>query len=384
MKRAIIVAALLAVMGALAYVWQSAGAIGPALPLRLIGDVPLTGNATRFDYASVDSRRSVLWLAHMGDGAVEAFDIRANRVTSTIPFSPNASPRGILTTHDEVYVAAQGLSAVVVLNAGGKLVATVPAGDVDGLAYDPNTQRVFVSDESGGRDVAIDARTHAVVGSVVLGGEAGNTQYDASSRHIFVGVETKNELAEIDPATLAIVRRYALPGCISSHSVAIDARARAAYVGCQDNARLVRLDLRTGRVTGSGGVGIGVDVLALDPGLHRLYTGSESGVVSVYDVANGRLQRIAQAYLELHAHVVAVDPATHRVYFPLQSVRGKPVLRIMEPNDHATTTGGAESIAPSEVLSASSCAGPMAAETSSSVCSIEATIATRRRLPLAV
>jgi DNA-binding beta-propeller fold protein YncE len=333
-KRAMIVAALLAVAGALAYVWQSAGATGPALPLRLVRDVPLAGNATRFDYASMDSRRRALWLAHMGDGSVEVFDVIANRVRLAIPISPDASPRGILAVHDEVYVAAQGLRAVAVLNGGdGKRLATVPAGDVDGLAYDPNTQRVFVSDEAGGRDVVIDARTHKAIGSVMLGGEAGNTQYDTVSRHIFVGVQTSNELAEIDPVTLAIVRRYALPGCVSSHSVAIDATARAAYVGCQANMRLVRLDLRTGDVTGSGGVGVGVDVLALDPSLHRLYAGSESGVVSVYDVADGRLERIAQAYLELHAHVVAVDPATHRVYFPLQSVGGKPVLRVMEPRN---------------------------------------------------
>jgi DNA-binding beta-propeller fold protein YncE len=51
---------------------------------------------------------------------------------------------------------------------------------VDGLAYDPVTQRVFVSDEAGGRDAVIDARTDRSVGSVELGGEAGNTQYDAA------------------------------------------------------------------------------------------------------------------------------------------------------------------------------------------------------------
>lgn len=32
-----------------------------------------------------------------------------------------------------------------------------------------------------------------------------------------------------------------------------------------------------------------------------------------------------------HAHSVAVDPATHRVYLPLQSVDGHPVMRIMAP-----------------------------------------------------
>jgi DNA-binding beta-propeller fold protein YncE len=332
LKRALIVAALVAVAGALAYVWQSAGATGPALPLRIVGDFPLTGTASRFDYASLDIDRPVLWLAHMDDGSVEAFDLKTNRVTLTVPISPNASVRGILAARGKVYVSAQGLRAVVVLDSSsGRRLATVTAGDVDGLAYDPRTGRVFVSDEGGGRDVVIDARTDKALGEVRLGGEAGNTQYDAVSQHVFVGVQTRDELAEIDPVTLTVVRRYALPGCLSSHSVALDPPARAAYVGCQDNARLVRLDLRTGRVTGSRGAGIGVDVLALDPGLHRLYAGSESGVVSVYDVAHARFERIAQAYLEVHAHAVAVDPATHRVYFPLQSVGGKPMMRVLDP-----------------------------------------------------
>lgn len=32
-----------------------------------------------------------------------------------------------------------------------------------------------------------------------------------------------------------------------------------------------------------------------------------------------------------HAHTVAVDQATHRIYFPLQDVNGHAVLRVMEP-----------------------------------------------------
>lgn len=323
--------ALLLVLIGIAYLWQTVGATGPPLPLRMVGDFPLTGNATRFDYASMDAGRATLWLAHMGDGSVEAFDVRKNAVSLTVPLSPAASVRGILAARGNVYAAAQGLGSVVVLDAaGGRSLAAVQAGDADGLAYDPSTQRVFVSDESGGRDVVIDARRNRGIGSVELGGEAGNTQYDPASKHIFVGVQTRNELAEIDPGAMKIVRRYPVPGCRSSHSVAIDAGERTAYVGCQQNVKLVRLDLRTGRVTGSGGVGIGVDVLALDPGLHRLYAGSESGIVSVYDVGNGAFTRIAQAFLAPNAHVVAVDPATHRVYFPLQNVGGRPVMRVME------------------------------------------------------
>ena len=329
---AVVLPILLAAGVASAHAWKTAAASEPALPLHLIGDFPLTGNATRFDYVSMDRAQRTLWLAHMGDGSVEAFDVKDNRVRLTVPLTPTASVRGILSAHGKVYAAAQGLGSVVVLKGeSGERLASVPAGDVNGLAYDPVTRRVFVSDQRGGRDVVIDGRTNAGVGSVILNGEAGNTQYDTASRHIFVGVQDHDELGEIDPSALKVVRRYALPGCRLSHSVMIDSGARAAYVGCKGNLRIVRLDLRTGRVTASGDVGAGVDVLALDPGLHRLYVASESGVVSVYDVGDGRLQRLGQAFLALNAHVVGVDSATHRVYFPLQDVGGKPIMRVMEP-----------------------------------------------------
>ena len=323
-------AALLAVVAAL--LWRSAGVTDAALPLHLVADVPLSGSATRFDYLSMDRDRGVMWLAHMGDGSVEAFDVEQNRVTLTVPIRPDARVRGVLAVRGRVYAAAQGMASVVVLDAtDGRRVATIPAGDVDGLADDPVSGRVFVSDEAGGRDVAIDTHRARVAGAVALGGEAGNTQYDPVSHRILVGVQTRDELAAIDPATLRVVRRSPLAGCRFSHSVAIDPAARAAFVGCQGNARVVRLDLRTGRVTASGGVGIGVDVLALDAALHRLYVGSESGVVSVYDVADGRLARIAQAFLALHAHALAVDPATHRLYVPLESVGGRPMMRVYAP-----------------------------------------------------
>lgn len=332
MKRVALMAAAVVAIAGVGYAWQNVGAVGPGLPLRLVGDYPLTGNATRFDYAAVDAARGVIWVAHMGDGSVEAFGLKSNRVTRTVPISPAASVRGVLVAGGNVYAAAQGLGSIVVLDGGsGKRLATVSAGDVDGLAYDPVTRRVFVSDEGGGKITVIDARTNARIGAVELGGEAGNSAYDSASRHVFAGVQTSDDLAEIDPATLKVVRRYPLPGCRSSHSVLIDARERAAYVGCQHNVRVVRLDLRTGNVEGSGGAGLGVDVLALDPELHRLYVASESGFVSVYDVADGRFNRAAQAFVHLNAHVVAVDPATHRVYFPLQNVGGRPVMRVMEP-----------------------------------------------------
>ncbi|HET7093780.1 MAG TPA: hypothetical protein VFI22_09890, partial [Thermomicrobiales bacterium] len=108
----------------------------------------------------------------------------------------------------------------------------------------------------------------------------------------------------------------------------IDAPARLAYVACEDNATLLTIDLRAMRVIGTDAVGDGPDVLAFDPGWRRLYVAAESGVVAIFDAQQSKLRPLGD-YRAPHAHSVAVDPATHRVYLPLEDVAGKPVLRVL-------------------------------------------------------
>lgn len=302
-------------------------------PLRAVADIPLSGGASRLDYASFDSSENVLFVAHMGAGQVVAVDTARGRLIATIDGTPTV--RGVLAVPQlhRVYAAAQGTGEVVVIDERRLRVAARirEAGDVDGLAFDPSTNRVFVSDESGGNNVVIDASTNNIVKKIDLGGEAGNTQYDGGSGHIFVAVQTRNELVEIDPRSLAIIGRYGLSGCEHDHGVAIDAMQRAVYVACEGNDALVKMDLRSHRVVARSTVGSGPDVLAIDPGLHRLYVASESGTVSVFDIGRAEQVKLGQALFAPHAHVVAVDPRTHKVFFPLQDIGGRPVLRIANP-----------------------------------------------------
>jgi hypothetical protein len=77
-----------------------------------------------------------------------------------------------------------------------------------------------------------------------------------------------------------------------------------------------------------------IDVLAFDPGLQRLYAASETGMVAVFSVAADRtVTELGRGFVARDAHSVAVDPKTHRVYFPLANIDGKPVLRIMAANE---------------------------------------------------
>jgi 6-phosphogluconolactonase (cycloisomerase 2 family) len=82
------------------------------------------------------------------------------------------------------------------------------------------------------------------------------------------------------------------------------------------------------RVLGTYAVGEEPDVLAMDPGRHHLFVAAESGAIAAFEARGDSLVALPW-YRAPHAHSVAVDPATHLVFVPLEQVAGRPVLRIL-------------------------------------------------------
>jgi DNA-binding beta-propeller fold protein YncE len=261
------------------------------------------------------------------------FDTLASRVVARI--SGIAAVHGVLAVPElsRVYASATGTNEVVTIDEQTlKEVARTPGGVYpDGMAYATDAHKLYVSDETGEAETVVDVLANRRVATIPLGGEVGNTQYDPVTRHIFVNVQSRKQLVEIDPATDAIVARIDPPGARGNHGLLIVPEQRLAFIACEDNDRLLVLDMRTMKVTASFDVGGDPDVLAFDPGPGTVYVAGEKGVVSMFSVAGANVTRIGDGRLGPNAHVVNVDPATHRSYFPLKSVDGHPVLRVMAP-----------------------------------------------------
>jgi YVTN family beta-propeller protein len=305
----------------------------PSPPLVRVADIPLGGNTTRLDYESLDEGRHLLFIAHLGDSAVIVFDTQAERVIARIPGISKV--HGVLAIPElgTVYASATGTDEVVAIDEGTlKLTARAPGGVYpDGMAYAPEVHKLYVSDEHGGTDTVIDVRTNRRVATIPLGGDVGNTQYDSVPKHIFVNVQTRKQLLEIDPTTDKVIARIDLPGADSNHGLLIEPAQRRAFIACEDNNKLLVLNLETRKVTASFDVGDGPDVLAYDPALNYVYVAAESGPVSVFRTLTGQVSKVGAAPIGPNAHVVAVDPASHQSYFPLKNVSGQPILRVMKP-----------------------------------------------------
>jgi YVTN family beta-propeller protein len=305
------------------------------IPVRTLRDVPLSGSATRFDYQSFDANSGRLYIAHLGDGVLTIFDTNKETVIGDVKQLQRV--HGVIGVRElhRIYASATGSNELAIIDDTTlEIIARAPAGDYpDGIAYAPKANKIYVSDLHGKTDTVIDAKTNQRINTIALGGGAGNTQYDSVSEHIFVTVHGQNQLAEIDPSTDQVAGRYPLTGCSEPHGLLIDSEHRLAFVACEENAKLAVFDLEAKKMTAIHTVGADPDVLAFDKGFGRLYVSAESGIITIFDERDRNLEKAGEGFFAANAHSVAVDSRTHRVYFPLQNVGGKPVLRIAMPSD---------------------------------------------------
>jgi DNA-binding beta-propeller fold protein YncE len=301
-------------------------------PLKIIADIPLPGPAVRFDYQSLDLSTGRLYIAHMNADHLVVFDTATRKVVANIGGFARVHGVWAVPELQRLFASVTGDHEVAAVDTQTmRTVARVgPINYPDGLAYAPGPKRVFVSDEHGNTDAVIDAQTNNLIKKIELGGGAGNTVYDPTAARILVAVHEKNEMAAIDPVKLEIIGRYPIPGLKEPHGIALDVEDRLAFVAGAGNHMLALVDLTTMKPLGSYPVGDDPDVLAFDPGLKLLYVSAESGNVWVYRENGGKLEAEGHFFMP-KAHTVCADPKTHSVYFPLENVDGRPVLRIMEP-----------------------------------------------------
>lgn len=328
-----------------ALVLLCAGVAAPAaastMPLLKVADILLPGPTGRFDYAAQDPQTGSLWFNQMGADRTLVFDPKASRVTGTV--QGLATPTGItlaperrlafISNAGNLLARAAGHGSVSVIDLDTlKPRVRLPVGHFpDGSAWVPQTGRLFVSNELGGSETVIGGDPPHRLRSIELGGEAGMSAYDPIDHRVLVNVQTRNWIAAIDPHKLKVVARTTLPsGCRHNHGLLVDARDRLAFVACDGNARLLVLSLSDLRSVQSPlKLGEDPDVLALDPRRHRLVVAAESGVVTVFAVLHRRVAPLWRGPVGAHAHVVAIDSATGLLYFPLEDLNGRPVLRVM-------------------------------------------------------
>jgi DNA-binding beta-propeller fold protein YncE len=276
-----------------------------------------------------------LVIAHMNDDTVLITELSDGSVLAELENIPVA--RGVVVADEPAIIFATSSPNELVLIDAQSLeeIRRVPTGlGPDGVSWDPLDQVVGVSDQADGAISLIGDAGSGARQQVKLGAATGNVAFDASRGWFWITVESGSPsgLVAIDPVAAEIKATIDVPGCIGAHGLRLHPDGKSAFVACEANDMLARVELEGDHSVATAATGSGPDVLSLDPDLGWLYVAAESGDLTVFDIRAPGVALIGHDQPGNGAHSVAVDPATHRVFFPLAAGdEGTPVLRIMRP-----------------------------------------------------
>jgi DNA-binding beta-propeller fold protein YncE len=312
-------------------------------PLVLVRVIPIPGVLGRFDHMAVDNGGGRVFAAVYGNDSVEVIDTaRGTRARSIQEGFIKPQMVSYVPDMNRIVVASEGDGTCKVFDADTyKLIDTVKySDDADQLRYDPAAKRVYVGygDEAESAIGIFDATTNKKIGEdFKLGAHPESFQLEEKGPKIFVNLASISQIAVIDRNTRKI-DKWKLQSAGTNFPMALDEPHRRLFVAARKPARLLVLDMDTGKEVASLPGAIDTDDLSWDPDRKRIYVTSGEGYIFVYQqIDANRYQRIAKIPTAIGARTGAYtgQVGKHNSFYlavPARADRG-PELWVYETRD---------------------------------------------------
>lgn len=269
-------------------------------PLVLVQIIPIPGVSGRFDHMGVDNNRGRVFAANYGNDSVEVIEPARGIQVHTIKEGFIKPQMAVyLPDMNRIVVSSEGDGSCKVFDADTyKLIDTVKySDDADQLRYDPAAKRVYVAygDEAESAIGVFDATTSKKIGTdFKLGAHPESFQLEEKGPKIFVNLASISQIAVIDRNT-GKIDKWKLQTAGTNFPMALDEADRRLFVGARKPARLLVLDMDSGKEIASLPGAIDTDDMSWDPDRKRIYVTSGEGYIFVYQqIDPDRYERIAK------------------------------------------------------------------------------------------
>ena len=277
-----------------------------------------------WDYLTTDAATGRVFVSHGTEVAV--VDGKKGEVTGTITGLKLVHGIALAPEFNHGFISDGAANQVVVFDMTTLAkVGEVAAGmNPDGIIYDPASKRVFAFNGRSGSATAVDAEKGTLAGTVTLEGKPEFPAPDGQG-HVYVNIEDKSEVMEIDSKALSVLNKWPLAPCEEPSGLAIDAKSRRLFSGC-DNKMMSVMDADTGKVVTTVPIGAGVDATWFDPGTKYVFNScGQDGVLTViHEDSPDKYTVVENVTTEKGARTMALDPKTHTVYLAVAEVEMLP------------------------------------------------------------
>ncbi len=252
-------------------------------PLVLDRIIPIPDTVGRFDHMSVDNERGLIFAPVYGNDTVEILDIARGKRIRTLRGEFGRPQAAVYMPDLNRLAVSNNADGTVKIFDGEnfRLIGTVKfAEDADNLRYDPIAKRVYCGYGEGSIGV-FDATTNKIVDDYPVGVHPESFQLERNGPRIFVNLASISQVAVIDRNSHKVTK-WGLGEAGTNFPMALDQDRRRIFIAARRPARLLVLDMDSGKIVASLPGAADTDDMWYDVTRRRIYIPSGEGYMYCY------------------------------------------------------------------------------------------------------
>jgi DNA-binding beta-propeller fold protein YncE len=314
--------------------WGSPAPAGEPATLKLVQTIRLKGTPGRLDHLAIDRKHGRLFVANLSNNSMDIVDLKAGKLLKQIPDQRKIQGIAYAPDLDRVYVGnGVGGECNVFDGKDYKLLRSLKFPGADNVRYLARRHLVYVGHAEKMLS-AIDARTFEVKARMELPGRPEGFQLEAERPRLYMNTVDPTRLVVVDTDKNVVLHRYPVKGADRAYPMALDEANHRIFLGMRKKPSVVVMDSETGKEVASVGIPEDIDDLFYDAKNKRLYASCGAGFLAIIR------QRDADHYEQQEtirtvkvARTCFFDPAGERLYLivPRQEGEEGPSIRVYEP-----------------------------------------------------
>jgi hypothetical protein len=306
----------------------------PAAELELVQTIVLKGKPGGLDHLALDAKRERLFVANKANNTLDIVDLKGGKLLEQKTGQTAIQGIAYAPDLDRIYVGlGTGGLCNIFDGEGYKILDTVKfKDDADNVRYNPVTKLVYVAHAEKMLGV-LDAKTYEVKADIKLPDTAEGFQMETKRPRMYLNAPGAGVVAVIDTEKNEVVTTYPVKKAGGAHPIALDEANQRLYIGCRKEPMVVVLDMEKGKEIAGIAVPGDIDDLFLDAKRQRLFASCGEGfLVVLKQVDADRIEVLEKIPTAKGAKTCLYVPESGRLYLavPRQAGKDGPEVRVYQ------------------------------------------------------
>jgi hypothetical protein len=297
---------------------------------KLEKTIPLPGVEGRIDHLAMDVKGHRLLLSALGTDEVEVVDVEAGKIIHKLTGMHEPQGTAYVPAANKIYVA-NGKDGKLRIFDG---VSYKPAGEVefgddaDNVRYDVAHKLVWVGYADGGI-ASVDIATGKKLKAISVDGHPESFQIEQKGTRIFANIPDAKEIEVLDRLQGKILAKWPMTTLTQNFPMALDEANHRVFVVCRKPAKLVVIDMESGKVISQLDCPGDSDDMFYDAVRKRIYVAGGNGFLEAFAQKSAdQYQSLGKVKTAEGARTGLFVPDLNRVYLAVPKKGANPQAEV--------------------------------------------------------